>query len=538
MSITTDNSPSTRAVFADSASVNIREKSTRKGQSRRSKNDSRKNDKNANKEYKEKDPTIEEPAVQRTFLNHESYPDINVFDFRDIDDFLDSMDDYGIEHIKAIQRQEEGYSEDEVESEEEAEELTTGHSIKHELDDIYDLDQSRSPAPSTFDCLESQLKYELNKCISSLEPQYRISTFKNKSESSELIDGNNSMVNDIDSASNKRNNKNKEPNYTYLSVKEILTLMDRREYTLISIDNEFYERSTSKVTEIGISIYNPTYQKFAFFPHIFNIHFIIKEFVNLRNGAFVPDSKMNNMTGQSLIISKNDIPKAMSLIFEILGPKICIVGHNVKGDLASFKNLKYSIPTNLKIIDTVNLWYSFVGSKSGKSSLTYVLDRLSIPNAFLHNGVNDAYYTLVACLMLTSPESRNNLIFKKKPVEESKLDESSDGEGTSEETDEKDEKEEKQPPDFSEFPPDIAEIKLKRWYRKQEKAKAKKKKKKELNEKKNKIHHIRCSIEPTAISKKQLSGTRNKKNPPVNKFFKPEKYDESKLLKGLNELNV
>lgn len=355
---------------------------------------------------------------------------------------------------------------------------------------------------------------------------------------------------ETENTTHKKENTKHQKNYTYISAEDSIDLLNKRDHILISIDNEFYERSTSKVTEIGICIYNPRYQRFALFPHFLNIHFIIKEFINLRNGLFVPDSKMNNITGQSILISKNDIPKAMEMIFQVLGPKTCIVGHNIKGDIQSFKNLDYEIPDNFKIIDTTILWFSLIGSSYTKSSLTYILDTLNIPNAFLHNGANDAYYTLVVCLMLASTELRNNLIFKKKNSMDSdvsaeenpqQISEASDCDTSSTESN----VEEKQPPDFSQFPPEVADIKMKRWLRKKKKADEKAMKNKKDNDANNKnafdTLRIRCSMDETTILTKHGGMSIRKmksKNPPSNKFFKPTDYEENKLSQKLFELNI
>ncbi|GAV28288.1 hypothetical protein PMKS-001758 [Pichia membranifaciens] len=411
------------------------------------------------------------------------------------------------------------------------------------LSDRYDLKSIEAPSSDAFDSVESRLRYELQKCISNLPAKYKPlkKTFSEQKTETDSASLKGSLL-PSKSETSELPKKKKELQNIYLSVEEAIELVNKREFTLISIDNEFFERSTSKVIEIGISIYSPTYQKYALFPHFLNFHFIIKEFINLRNGLFVPDSKMNNITGQSLIISKRDVPRAMSLIFEILGPKVCIVGHNVSGDIKSFKYLNYELPSSIKIIDTVNLWYSFVGSSSGKSSLSFILDKLNIPNAFLHNGVNDAYFTLVVSLMLTSPELRNNLAFKKLPNNEEKEDEAAKPE-TEEDVSEVNEDKET-PPDFSSFLPEMAEIKMKRWLRKKSKAEAKAKKKLSGGGKESAVPvHIRCSIDEEAILQKQRLGLHNNKsgklkNPPSNKFFKPINYEEEKLSQKLGELSV
>ncbi|KAG0674715.1 hypothetical protein C6P40_002053 [Pichia californica] len=488
----------------------------------------------------------EYPLIERSFLNHNSYPDINTDNYETLEDLLSSENEID-KSFESDNDDYDGYDDDDsftkekkksIKDEEIGDDVEEDDYSKSNLKDIFDLDQSRSPDSRKFNSLDSQLKYEIEKCINNLKPQYKIPT---NPISKRIKDE--TQIDSLDISNKKKNlqvsnDKNNNTGYRYLSVEESIELVNKREYTLISIDNEFFERSMSKVIEIGLSIYNPSYQKFALFPQFFHIHFIIKEFINLRNGVFVPDSKMNNTTGQSIIISKNDIPSAMSLVFKMLGPKVCLVGHNISGDLSSFKYLNYQIPSEFNVIDTVKLWYSFIGNTNNKSALSYILDKLGIPNSFLHNGANDAYYTLVVCLMLTSPELINNLSFHKKkivqPIDTETIDNSSPNINIIT-------KQKPQPPDFSNLDPEEAEIKLKRWNRKQIKLEEKEKKKKMNKVKTTESIHIRCSIDNDSIAKKMRSGASRKngsKNPAVNKFFKPKDYDEENLIRKLEELGV
>lgn len=391
----------------------------------------------------------------------------------------------------------------------------------------YDLQSSTSPDPTTFKSLEEQITYELEKCFGKMPQSYKEDPKLQQQPKQSLIE------------SKSLNKKSK--SYTYLTAKKAIDLINKRDHTLVSIDNEFFEKSTSKVIEIGISIYNPTYQKFALFPHFLNIHFIIKEFINLRNGLYVPDAKMNNITGQSIIISKNDIPKAMSLIFQHLGSKVCVVGHNVSGDLSSFKYLNYEVPLSINIIDTTLLWYSLVGSKNAKSALSFILDKLNIPSAFLHNGVNDAYYTLVVCLMLSSPELRNNLVFRKK-MSSVAIDKEENANDKAETKDNVLPTKKIEMPDFSIYSPEEAEIKKKRWQRKMQKKEEKSKKKARENVSVLDTLKFRCSMDELTIATKgkgsDIKSARKAKHPTLNSFFKPVYYEEDKLTSKLNELDV
>lgn len=450
-------------------------------------------------------------ALTRSFSSNVSYPDTETEKNLSYEDFIEThdqeLDDLELEsRLKIIPAKAEGLSE-------------------------YDWESCKPTDVYSFQSIEHKLQHELQKCFGNIAPNHSTISAKIIDEQKILEEG---LQKDGKTKENKTEKKKKgATGHTFLSTKESIEIVNKREYNLISIDNEFYERSNKFVTEIGISIYNPKYQQFSLFPHILNIHFILKEHINKRNGKFVPDSKMNNITGQSIIISEKDVPRALKIIFDYLGAKTCLVGHNFKSDISSFKHVRFDVPLTYGVIDTSELWYSLMGSKNVKSSLGFILDSLSIPCAFLHNGVNDAYFTLIACLMLTSPELRNNMIFKKIKNDVDKI---SDSESEAESV-----TTEQEMPDFSMYTPEEQEIKKKRWIRKMEKkaSSAKKKADKKVKKKVFEDIKIRCSLdEETILTKHKTNFGRKNENPPSNKFYKPKSYNETDLNDLLHEFTV
>ncbi|GMF07764.1 unnamed protein product [Ambrosiozyma monospora] len=107
------------------------------------------------------------------------------------------------------------------------------------------------------------------------------------------------------------------------------------------------------------------------------------------------------------MIHQQLITAVFDQIFHKLGPNTVLVGHNLVGDVTALSDtLKVQFPEYLKIVDTENLWNSMVGAETSgqcKVSMGYILNKLSIPHSYLHNGVNDSYYTLIACLLMSSP---------------------------------------------------------------------------------------------------------------------------------------
>lgn len=448
-------------------------------------------------------------TATRSFSNHESFPETNTdlaidYDENMLDQGSDESD-CSNENIGLNSKNENGKAIQRLKELCDNKELST-----------FELPGKNQSQFASFKQIEEYLKAELDKAFKQLPAHNTASTFKKHNNNNNI-------------------SKSKQAPHPRLSVKDSISLLNEREYNLISIDNEFFERQNTKVTEIGVCIYKPSYQKFALYPHFLNFHFIIKEFINLRNGHFVPDSKMNNITGQSIVIKKKDLPKAMDTIFKYLGPETCIVGHNVSGDINSFKYLDYKLPSNLYVIDTVDLWTSLLLSKNIKSSLSYILDTLNVPHAFLHNGANDAYYTLVVCLMLSSPEVRNNIIFHKKKSIQQEIRETAIIKPSSTYV-------RKNPPDLTGLTPLEADMKKAKWIIKQSKAEAKAKIPKKLPINSMDLVKIRCATDEKTIIKKHKGpeklNARFKKNPAVNNFFTPVEYNDKNLVDKLEELNA
>ncbi|KAG7694519.1 hypothetical protein KL930_003837 [Ogataea haglerorum] len=203
-----------------------------------------------------------------------------------------------------------------------------------------------------------------------------------------------------------------------LSAADALALINTRKYNLLSIDVENYEWKQEHLLEIGLSIYKPSYQTHALFPHIVNFHIILEEGLKYANKRFVPNNRLNNITGQSIIANKVQAQTIMQKVFDDVDlSKTIVVGHGFASDMRLFRMWGLEFPQHVKVADTMKLWSSLVPSAK-KSSLCYILDKLGIPYAYLHNAVNDSYYTLVACLMLASPEIRNNLVIKEKEIDD------------------------------------------------------------------------------------------------------------------------
>lgn len=188
-------------------------------------------------------------------------------------------------------------------------------------------------------------------------------------------------------------------------LKRSMELIYPRERPLVCIDIEAYERQLSKVTEIGVAIYDPRGSLGrSIVPEIRTAHILVDTNLELRNGRYVPDRKGFYMGGTSHIMSKEEIKRFFELTFQkYLGGGGCIVGHQVGGDLKWLDTIGVKIPRPLEIVDTLEL-HKLTRLKNGQ--LRALLRSLNVPHGYLHNAANDAYYTMLVALALCDPQVR------------------------------------------------------------------------------------------------------------------------------------
>ncbi len=197
----------------------------------------------------------------------------------------------------------------------------------------------------------------------------------------------------------------------YAIFEKEINWVSNNEKVLISIDLEAYEKRLSAITEVGISIYNPRNQKGSIIPEIKNFHFLIQEHLKFHNSTYVPDNSKNFISGPSIVIGKKQLNITFNQIInhyksleknDNIG--IAFVGHGFSADIKFLKSLSISLPIDIPIIDTSNLWK--IDNPIGKGSLGYILKSYDIPYSFLHNAGNDSYYTLLLALKMFNKNTR------------------------------------------------------------------------------------------------------------------------------------
>lgn len=178
-----------------------------------------------------------------------------------------------------------------------------------------------------------------------------------------------------------------------------------RQVPLVSVDVEAYERALTKVTEIGVAIYDPKGQDLLVIPHIQTLHIIIKEHRRLVNGSFVPNNKKFFNGGTSYEMTKAQLKAFLAPLFEhyFVARKAMLVGHSVHGDVKWLQSYGLKDAGEIPTLDTQRLYQL---SRRRGATLRGILRHIGILHAHLHNAANDAYYTLLAALKYCDPARR------------------------------------------------------------------------------------------------------------------------------------
>ncbi|GFR41180.1 hypothetical protein Agub_g1847 [Astrephomene gubernaculifera] len=208
-----------------------------------------------------------------------------------------------------------------------------------------------------------------------------------------------------------------------------------------SIDLEWWERDSSRVTEIGWTMWDNLTRQLQ------SRHHIVSEHEALVNRIHVPDHKHDFLFGAS---STGPLAEGAAALQRDLqhygagvwaawcasqgqqqGPQqggevgccgaagsplppappmqLVVVGHGLSGDLKALSGLLgVVLPPGAAILDTADLTWAALGGGTGQErtaiSLRLLLKTLGIPATMLHNGGNDARYTMEAALALAAIE--------------------------------------------------------------------------------------------------------------------------------------
>ena len=180
------------------------------------------------------------------------------------------------------------------------------------------------------------------------------------------------------------------------SVKKLRRTLKSKPHALIlSFDLEVYEHDHSIILEIGYvmtTLDNPEEDMQTF-------HYIIKENLKYVNGDHVPDNRDRFKFGTSRRMS---LRKAAAKIQKDINDADFLVTHSGAHDEEFLASCGVSVSGKL-MFDTQILAKELLPDGPLTYSLKRLLIDLEIPfdEDILHNGGNDAYYTMNAFLALT-----------------------------------------------------------------------------------------------------------------------------------------
>lgn len=167
-----------------------------------------------------------------------------------------------------------------------------------------------------------------------------------------------------------------------------LNEMVKQSTKLFCMDLEFCERS-GVLTEVGVGTYNPQNNQMDMY------HFVVLEHYDRRNGRHVPDHKDDFQYGQSQVLPLELVEVAVKTL--LVGTDY-LVGHAFANDKAFLAQCGYF--ENTKVLDTQKYAPYSLKVNQQMSLTNIVRETLEEEPEFLHNGGNDAYYTLKSLLKM------------------------------------------------------------------------------------------------------------------------------------------
>lgn len=166
-----------------------------------------------------------------------------------------------------------------------------------------------------------------------------------------------------------------------------------------SLDLEWVEyRGVELLTEVGFIVFDGN-------KTVIPYHYIISETYDLRHHLLRLDKKFNFLFS-SRVIPLEEMLKYLQK--RLNDPNITLVGHDIENDLNLLREYGMSIPKTLKIRDTQTIAATYYGKRSLQKCLDFY--NVSYSKQLLHNGGNDAFYTMRLYLeMLEDSDGSENL---------------------------------------------------------------------------------------------------------------------------------
>jgi hypothetical protein len=164
---------------------------------------------------------------------------------------------------------------------------------------------------------------------------------------------------------------------------------------IVSLDLEVHEHNHSRVLEIGIASLRLD-QLWHSQPEIIVRHFIIEDFIAIRNGCFVDDKKFDFDFGVSEFITATQIPGTIRDVLAAIGDgtSVILAGHSIHNDIRWINSLGTEIESLVSGIVDIALADKVCRQAGQVRGVESMLEGEGIVASNLHNGGNDAVYTL------------------------------------------------------------------------------------------------------------------------------------------------
>jgi len=161
----------------------------------------------------------------------------------------------------------------------------------------------------------------------------------------------------------------------------------------LSLDTESYEKNHNYLTEVGWIIFNKNGEIKE------KKHYIVQEYLSLRNGKYVDDNKFNYNFGESITRPLNEIKLILKMNLDRVN---YIVGQGIKNDICDLKKINIDLSKFKEMNDTLET-YGIIDTQDlyaanffeSPVSLKKGLDKFFISYRNLHNAGNFYIYIYI-----------------------------------------------------------------------------------------------------------------------------------------------
>jgi hypothetical protein len=182
----------------------------------------------------------------------------------------------------------------------------------------------------------------------------------------------------------------------------------------VCIDVEVWEQGgrDAPLLEVGVVWMQSTASRLQV-PEIRREHFIMQEYLHLHNGRYCADNRNNFNFGVSKLISEHDLSTALIAIIERLrsnGGEICLVGHNIRQDVDWLAGSGCALfAQGEAVLCDFGMAFQAQMDVFQARKLSKMMDHYGIAHCNLHNGGNDAFYSLELFLCMLEEAQDNSL---------------------------------------------------------------------------------------------------------------------------------